>query len=83
MKKTLMERKDDFARCLAQKMLTYGLGRGLEPYDAPVIDDIVANVARHEYRFSALVYEIVKSLPFQKRRGEVETNGDTVAKADA
>ncbi len=83
LKKTLMERKDDFARCLAQKMLTYGLGRGLEPYDAPVIDDIVANVARHEYRFSALVYEIVKSLPFQKRRGEVETNGDTVAKADA
>lgn len=83
LKKTLMDLKDDFARCLAQKMLTYGLGRGLEPYDAPVVDAIVINVARDEYRFSELVYEIVRCLPFQKRRGEVETNGDTIAKADA
>ncbi|MCC6796944.1 MAG: DUF1592 domain-containing protein [Candidatus Hydrogenedentes bacterium] len=82
LKKTLMDRKDDFARCLTQKMLTYGLGRGLEPYDAPAIDKMVENLARNDYRFSALVYEIVRSLPFQKRRGEVETNGDTIAKAD-
>ncbi|NUM55645.1 MAG: DUF1592 domain-containing protein [Candidatus Hydrogenedentes bacterium] len=81
LKKMLMERKDDFARCLAEKMLTYGLGRGLEPYDAPVVDKIVANVARNEYRFSALAYEIVSSLPFQKRRGEDEIGGDDSAEA--
>ena len=83
LKKTLMDRKDEFARCLAQKMLTYGLGRGLEPYDAPVVAEILASVAQNEYRFPALVPEPVRSLPPQKRRGEVETNGDTVAKADA
>jgi len=72
LKSTLLERKDEFVRCLAEKMLVYGLGRGLEPFDEPVLDEIVAQVARNDYRYSALVYEIVRSLPFQKRRGEPE-----------
>jgi len=79
LKATLLERKNDFTRCLAEKMLIYGLGRGLEPYDAPVVEEITGKVAESEYRFSSLVYEIANSLPFQKRRGEVEKHDDDTA----
>lgn len=74
LKKVLLERKTEFTRCLTEKMLTYALGRGVEDFDAPVIEDIVAGVEHGEYRFSALVYEIVRSLPFTKQQGETEAS---------
>jgi mono/diheme cytochrome c family protein len=70
LKQVLLARKTDFTRCLTEKMLTYALGRGVEDFDTPVIDDIVAGVERSDYRFSALIYEIVRSLPFTKQQGE-------------
>jgi hypothetical protein len=48
-------------------MLTYALGRGLEYYDACAVNDILKGLAKGDYRFSALVVEIAKSDPFQKR----------------
>lgn len=74
LKEVLMERKDDFVRCLAEKMLTYALGRGLEDYDEPALNEIVENVSRRDYRFSELVYEVVRSLPFTEQRGEAESS---------
>ena len=50
-------------------MLIYALGRGLEHYDQPAVDRIVAALQRDNYRFSTLVREIARSDPFQKRRG--------------
>lgn len=69
LKAILKSRKDAFARCLTEKLLTYALGRGLEYYDRKAVDRIAGAVAKSDYRFSALVLEIVKSDPFQKRRG--------------
>ncbi len=66
----LKKRKRDFTRCLAEKLLTYALGRGLMYYDRCAVDKIVDAVEKDEYRFSALVVEIVKSEPFRKRRGD-------------
>jgi hypothetical protein len=66
----LSQKKDQFVRCLATKMLTYGLGRGLEYYDKCAVDEIVRHVMHHEDRFSELVLAIVKSTPFQMRRGD-------------
>jgi hypothetical protein len=63
------ENQDQFVRCLADKMLTYALGRGLERYDKCALDRICNNLARQRHRFSALVIEIVKSPPFQMRGG--------------
>jgi hypothetical protein len=51
-------------------MLTYAVGRGMESYDKCAIDQIIAALARNDYRFSSLVIEIVKSDPFQKRRSK-------------
>jgi hypothetical protein len=65
----LRGRHAEFRRCLAEKLLTYALGRGLEYYDKCTVDRIVGNVEANHDRFSALVFEIVISEPFQKRRG--------------
>jgi hypothetical protein len=70
LKKILLGKKDLFARCLAEKMLIYALGRGVEHYDRPAIDTIVAALSRNDYRFSTLVAEIAKSFPFRMRRGK-------------
>ena len=70
LKVLLRSQKDDFARCLTEKMLTYALGRGLERYDRPVVDRIARRLAEEDYRFSRLLLAIVSSDPFQMRRGE-------------
>jgi hypothetical protein len=62
--------RDVFARCLAEKMLTYALGRGLERYDRPAVNLMCRRLAAGDYRFSRLVLEIVRSLPFEMRHGE-------------
>jgi mono/diheme cytochrome c family protein len=59
-----------FAGAITEKMLTYALGRGLEPYDRPAVKAITASLAQNDYRFSSLVLGIVKSLPFQERKGD-------------
>jgi hypothetical protein len=54
---------------LTSKLLIYALGRGLERYDAATVKSIAARLPASDYKFSALVLEIVNSLPFQSRRG--------------
>jgi Protein of unknown function (DUF1592)/Protein of unknown function (DUF1588)/Protein of unknown function (DUF1587)/Protein of unknown function (DUF1585)/Protein of unknown function (DUF1595) len=68
--KLLRSQKDAFAQCMAEKMMIFALGRGLEAYDRPALKKIGAGVSAGQYRFSSLVLEIVKSLPFQMRKGE-------------
>jgi hypothetical protein len=48
-------------------MLTYALGRGLEPSDMPVVRRIVKKAAQNDYRLSSIVMGIVESAPFQMR----------------
>jgi hypothetical protein len=62
--------KDEFERCLTEKMLTYALGRGLEPYDNCNVDAAAKRIAGKGHRFSALVTEVVMSEPFRMRRGD-------------
>ncbi|MCU1274416.1 MAG: hypothetical protein JWO48_1847 [Bryobacterales bacterium] len=70
LKVILKSDRDAFARCLTEKMLTYALGRGLERYDQPAVNLMCRRLAAGDYRFSRLVLEIVRSLPFEMRRGE-------------
>ena len=65
-------RQDDFVRCLAEKLLTYALGRGLEYYDQCAVDTITKALEADGNKFSRLVIGIVQSDPFLKsgeRRG--------------
>ena len=68
LKAQLTNDKDAFVHGLTSKLLTYALGRGLERYDRPVVNAISARLPARNYRFSALVEDIVNSLPFQQRR---------------
>jgi hypothetical protein len=70
LKAILKQRKEEFVRCLAEKMLTYGLGRGVEYSDRCTVEEIAAAVAKNDYKFSSLILAIVTSEPFQKRRGQ-------------
>ena len=54
-------------RCVAEKLLTYALGRGLEAYDRPAVNKIVQSMGKENDKFSALLLAIVNSDPFQKR----------------
>lgn len=66
----LSQKKDAFARAMTEKMLTYALGRGLETYDRPTVNTVARRLAETDFRFSTMVLEIVKSLPFQNRKGD-------------
>jgi mono/diheme cytochrome c family protein len=69
LRQILKAKKDQFVRCLAEKMLTYALGRGLEDFDDAAVDQIAHAAAKNDYRFSAFAIEIARSAPFQMRRG--------------
>lgn len=66
----LLDRKEQIARCLAEKLLTYALGRGLERPDRCYVEEIARNLAQKDYKMQALVLEVVRSEPFQMRRAK-------------
>jgi len=68
LRQAIMKHPEQFVRTLTEKMLTYGLGRGLEYYDMPTVRGIARDASRTDYKFSSIVLGIVKSAPFQMRR---------------
>jgi cytochrome c553 len=68
LKAILRADRERFAEGLTEKLLTYALGRGLERYDQATVKKITERLAAEDYRFSALVLGIVRSLPFQMQR---------------
>jgi hypothetical protein len=65
LEKYLLERRDQFAVAVTEKLLTYALGRGLEYYDLPAVRKIARHAAANDYRWSSIIEGIVKSVPFQ------------------
>ncbi|HUF74183.1 MAG TPA: DUF1592 domain-containing protein [Gammaproteobacteria bacterium] len=57
-----------FPRVLAEKLLVYAIGRGVEHYDMPAVRAIVREAAATDHRFSAYILGVVNSTPFQMRR---------------
>jgi hypothetical protein len=68
LKQALLAHPEAFVNTMTEKLLTYGLGRGLDYYDAPAVRAITREARNSDYRFSALIIGIVKSVPFQMRR---------------
>ena len=68
LKKILLKgHRDEFVTTVIEKLLTYGLGRGLEAYDAPAVRAIMRATAQDNYRLPALIGAIITSKPFQMR----------------
>jgi hypothetical protein len=79
LKQILKQKSDLFTHNLTEKMMTFALGRGVEPDDQSSIRKIVEDVTKHNYHFSQLVTDIVKSTEFNNsllsraRQGAVPT----------
>lgn len=73
LRKWLVGYSDQFVSVAAEKLLTYALGRGLEPEDMPLVRRISREGARNNNKFSALVMGVVKSEPFRKNMKIQET----------
>lgn len=65
----LLKRPESFVTTVTEKLLTYALGRGVEYFDAPAVRQIVSQAADDDYRWSAVIAGIARSVPFQMRRG--------------
>jgi len=74
----LLKYSPQFVRFAVEKLMTYGVGRGTEYYDMPVVREIVADAERDNYSFSSLVMGVVNSPQFQMRM-KVDENIEELA----
>jgi hypothetical protein len=70
LRRAVLKRPELFVRTVTQKLMTYGLGRGMEHSDMPVVRGIASGSAAQNYRFSSVVLGIVKSVPFQMKTAQ-------------
>jgi len=70
LEKALLGRPELFVSTLTEKLLTYGLGRGVEYYDEPAVRKIVREASAKDYRFSSIILGVVSSTPFEMRRSQ-------------
>ncbi|MDB6153655.1 MAG: hypothetical protein JWL90_2108 [Chthoniobacteraceae bacterium] len=70
LKRYFASRKEEFYRCASEKLLTYALGRGLEPADSVTVDELGGKLMADNGRFSTLLMGVIESAPFQMRRGD-------------
>lgn len=64
----LTDHRDEFITTVAEKLMTYALGRGLEAYDAPAVRAIARESAKDNYRLTAMIAAIINSKQFQMRK---------------
>lgn len=68
LKNVLLARKEVFVDAFVERMLTYALGRGVEPTDMATVRAIRRQAAADDYRMHAIILGIVESVPFQKKK---------------
>ncbi len=61
----ILKRPKLFVRTLSEKLMTYAVGRGVEPFDGPAIRKVVDRAWEDEFRFGTIVEAIVLSKPFR------------------
>jgi hypothetical protein len=72
--KSVLRHHPDFPRALSAKLLTYALGRGLEPTDRKAVQRLVEGLEKNDFKFSALLLGVVESEPFLRRQPESAKN---------
>jgi mono/diheme cytochrome c family protein len=73
-REALLTQTDEFPHTVAEKLLIYALGRGLDYYDGPTVRQLVREMRAGQYTWSSLVLGIVQSQPFTMRRAGEITN---------
>ncbi len=68
------KKEHEFLTAITEKLITFGVGRGIEYFDAPTVEQIVADAVKKSGGKNAtlkdLIHGVVQSAPFQKRRGD-------------
>jgi mono/diheme cytochrome c family protein len=67
LRNAILSRPEAFMTTLTERIMTYALGRGVEPSDMAVIRGIVKRTAQREYALQSIITSIVESAPFQMR----------------
>ena len=70
LREAVLAQPEVFVGRMTEKLLTYGLGRGVDYHDAPAVREIVRTAAEDDYSFSSLILATVQSAPFQMRRSQ-------------
>ena len=68
LEENLLKHPDLFVSTLSEKLLTFALGRGIEPSDAPAVRKIVRDAQANDYRLSSIILGIINSPPFTMRK---------------
>jgi hypothetical protein len=71
LRQLLLSNPEPIVHTVAEKLMIYAIGRGLEYYDAPVLRDIVRDAEPEDYTWSSVILGIIKSMPFQMRRSSL------------
>ena len=72
LRKAVLEHPEMFVRALTEKLMTYGLGRGIELDDRPIVREVAREAATRDNRWSAIVLRIVRNAPFQMKKAPKE-----------
>ncbi|MDP9171114.1 MAG: DUF1592 domain-containing protein, partial [Acidobacteriota bacterium] len=64
----LTQHRDEFISTFTDKLMTYALGRGLEPYDRPALRSVIRDAEKQNMTIPALIESIVNSPQFTMRR---------------
>ena len=72
LRNAVLARPEVFVGTVTEKLLIYGLGRGLETYDMPAVRSIVRQTAPSNFKLSSIIMDVVRSVPFQMRKKPAE-----------
>jgi mono/diheme cytochrome c family protein len=67
LRNAILSRPEAFMTTLTERIMTYALGRGVEPSDMAVIRSIVKKTAQRDYALQSIITSVVESAPFQMR----------------
>ncbi|HEY1898777.1 MAG TPA: DUF1592 domain-containing protein [Steroidobacteraceae bacterium] len=81
LRKALASNPFQFVQTMTIKLMTYGLGRGIDYQDMPTVRGIVRENAKQDYKFKELIMDIVTSAPFQMRSAQSPTAAPSVKTA--
>lgn len=73
LRQAVLRRKDVFLTSFTESLLTYALGRRVEPADMPLVRRIIRDASRRDYRISAFVQGVIDSAAFQRVRPPADT----------
>ncbi len=72
LREALLKHKQAVLLSFTERLMTYALGRRVEPYDMPAVRTIIRDASRNDYRMSSFIVGVVNSAAFRMAKAGVE-----------